>query len=224
MGTLRSLKDIKTIIFDWDGTLHESMIIYQGAFLKAYQFLVEKGYANKRKWKTEDIKRFLGMNPKEMWASFQPTIPEHIIQIVSPMISKEMKSSIDMGKARLYDGALHVLSILKSKGYHLVYLSNSKTYYKDAMTQAFHLENYFDHIICSEMYDYIPKHDILSQIKDQLPLGWMVVGDRNVDMIAGQTHHAFTVACDYGYGDQAELSTADAHIQEIKELLKILSN
>ena len=34
--------DIKTIIFDWDGTLHESMIIYKDAFQKAYDQLALK--------------------------------------------------------------------------------------------------------------------------------------------------------------------------------------
>lgn len=222
MATFDSLKDIKTIIFDWDGTLHESMIIYQDAFLKAYQFLIEKGYAPKKKWKEQEIKRFLGMNPQEMWASFQPSLPKHVIGIVSPMISKEMKDSIELGKAKLYQGTLEVLSELKSKGYRLVYLSNSKIYYKDAMVKAFQLEKYFDFIICSEMFDYIPKEDILLILKEQLPKKWMVVGDREVDVKAGLAHQAFTVACDYGYGTESELSSAHAHIKDIRELLQII--
>lgn len=222
MTTQDSLKDIKTIIFDWDGTLHESMIIYQPAFLKAYQFLVEKGYAKKRKWSEKDIQRFLGMNPKDMWASFEPKLPDHIINVVSPMISKAMKSSIDSGNAQLYVGARDVLLTLKEKGYHLVYLSNSKIYYKDAMVDAFHLNQYFDHIICSEMYDYIQKEEILERIKDQLPGRWMVVGDRNVDIQAGKAHQAITVACDYGYGQKEELEHADYHLSDVKQLLKII--
>ena len=33
------------IIFDYDGTLHETLYIYKPAFLKAYDWLVKNGYA-----------------------------------------------------------------------------------------------------------------------------------------------------------------------------------
>jgi phosphoglycolate phosphatase len=59
--------DVKTIIFDWDGTLHESIHIYKPAFLKAYKYLVENGFVSEYKWKDNEISAFLGMNPKQMW-------------------------------------------------------------------------------------------------------------------------------------------------------------
>lgn len=222
MNKTKSIKEIKTIIFDWDGTLHESMHIYKPAFLEAHTYLENHGYCPKKTWSDDEIKRYLGMNPKEMWASFEPKLPDEVIQIVSPMISAHMSQAIKQGKARLYDGAIDVLKTLKEKGYHLVYLSNSKTYYMIAMDEAFGLGRYFDLIIASEMYAYLPKKDILNRIKNTLPLTWMVVGDRNVDIEAGMHHDAITVACDYGYGTPDELKDADYHINDIRKLLQII--
>jgi phosphoglycolate phosphatase len=222
MSHFQHIDHIHTIIFDWDGTLHESMVIYKPAFLLAYQYLVDHGYANPRVWHDAEIKGFLGMNPKEMWATFEPRLPEDIISIVSPMISKAMAESIRSGQAKLYDGALDVIRMLKKKGFTLVYLSNSKTYYMEAMDQAFGLSSLFDVMIASEQYQYIPKKEILNLIKNQLPTPWMVVGDRNVDIQAGKHHNAITVACDYGYGSPEELKDADHHLLHIKDFIDLI--
>jgi phosphoglycolate phosphatase len=138
------------------------------------------------------------------------------------MISKAMAESIQSGQAKLYDGALDVIRMLKEKGFTLVYLSNSKTYYMEAMDQAFGLSSLFDVMIASEQYQYIPKKEILNLIKKQLPTPWMVVGDRNVDIEAGKHHNAITVACDYGYGSPEELKDADHHLLHIKDFIDLI--
>lgn len=218
----RMIEGIRTLIFDWDGTLHESMHIYKKAFLKAFQFLVDHGYAEYRRWTEDEIRMFLGMNPKEMWASFTPKQTDEIIQVASSIISDSMSESIKNGEAKLYAGAWDVLMAMKAKGYRLVYLSNSKTYYMQRMDEAFGLKHVFDLMIASEMYQYVPKHDILHHIKDIFPKPWAVIGDRHVDMEAAKHHGAFAIACDYGYGKKEELKDGDLHIYTISELLEIL--
>ena len=39
---------MKYIIFDYDGTLHNSIKIYKPAFLKAYDYLISNGYAKEK--------------------------------------------------------------------------------------------------------------------------------------------------------------------------------
>ena len=39
---------MKGVIFDYDGTLHESIRIYAPAFHRAYEYLVEKRHAPQR--------------------------------------------------------------------------------------------------------------------------------------------------------------------------------
>ena len=82
----------KTICLDYDGTIHDSIQIYYKAFLKAYDYLVEHGYQPKKNWSKDEVKRFLGQNPPEMWASFKPALPEAVISVVSIMIGEAMRS------------------------------------------------------------------------------------------------------------------------------------
>ncbi len=217
-----NFKNVKTIIFDYDGTLHNSYHIYAPAFLKAYQFLVLQGKVEPKVWKSEEIKSFLGMNPKEMWESFEPKLDLNMQKEAGMIISKEMENQINNGKAILYDGALDVLKYLKSKGYYLIYLSNSKTYYMDAHKRHFKLDDYFDQMICSENYNYLSKSEILGIIKHELDEEIIIIGDRKHDFDAANHHDLKSIGCSYGYGTKEELKKASSQISEIKDLYHIL--
>lgn len=139
----------------------------------------------------------------------------------SSIISNHMLELINQNKAVLYDGALEVLNTLKGEGYKLVYLSNSKIYYMEAMKKAFELDKYFNYIYCSEMFDYIPKSDILSKIKSNFPSEMLMVGDRFLDIDTGIKNNAYTIGCLYGYGTKKELEKADYKINSILDLIKL---
>lgn len=217
-----NFKNVKTIIFDYDGTLHNSYHIYAPAFLKAYEFLVLQGKVEPKVWKSEEIKSFLGMNPKEMWESFEPKLDLNMQKEAGMLISKEMEKQINDGNAILYDGALDVLKYLKSKGYYLIYLSNSKTYYMNAHQVFFNLNDYFDHMICSEDYNYLSKSEILEKIKHELDEEIIIIGDRKHDFEAANHHKLKSIGCNYGYGTKEELKKASYIISDIKDLYHIL--
>lgn len=212
----------KTICLDYDGTIHDSIKIYYKAFLKAYDYLVETGYQPKRDWSKDEVKLFLGQNPKEMWESFKPSIPEDVIQIASKMIGETMTKMIQDGIAELYPHAIETLKYLKDQGYYLIYLSNSKNYYMEMNKKAFNLDLYFDEFIVSEMYNYVPKKEILASIKNRLPQPILMVGDRIHDMESGIYNEIDTVACLYGYGRPYEFEGTTYQINDIIELKNIL--
>lgn len=215
-------RKVKTIIFDWDGTLHNSIVIYQKAFLKAYQYLIDNHGFPVKAWHQNEIQKFLGQNPKEMWATFTPKLSTDVIETVSLIVSTSMKESILQGEAVLYPDAMDTLKYLKKKGYHLVYLSNSKIYYMDLMRQTFDLNKYFDTMLCSEMYDFIPKKDILKQEISRFDKDMVMIGDRELDIETGIYNKIYTIGCTYGYGDPYELNQADALIENIKDLKELL--
>lgn len=70
------LKDIQTIYFDYDGTIHNSVKIYSPAFKKAYDFLVDNNKAEPRVLKEEEISKWLGYTSAEMWKSFMEDLEE----------------------------------------------------------------------------------------------------------------------------------------------------
>jgi phosphoglycolate phosphatase len=213
---------IKTLFFDYDGTLHNSIKIYAPAFRCAYKYLVDQGVAQTRVWEDAEIAKWLGYNKQDMWQLFMPDLDPLIRDEASSLIGKEMNRLIAGGEAELYEGAIDTLSYLKSKGYRLVFISNCSTAYRDAASDMFNLPHYFELMICSEAYGYIPKHEILSNLLDNYPGESIIIGDRYQDIEAGLKNHIKCIGCSYGYGLEGELDEADLVIDDIRELKDIL--
>lgn len=215
-------ENIKTVFFDYDGTLHNSIRIYGPAFRKAYQYLVDSGLTEDREWSDAEISYWLGYSPPEMWKEFMPSLDERVRNKCSAIIGEEMKNLTEKGKALLYDGALDILKYLQSKGYRLVFISNCKTAYKDTHSNLFGLNEFFSSLVCSEDYDYIPKSEILRYIKKQHDEEMVIVGDRAQDIDAGKNNNIYTIGCSYGFGLKGELDCADVIISDIRDLMKYL--
>lgn len=214
---------VKTIILDFDGTIHESIKIYGPAFRKCYKFLVELGCANEKYWSDEEISRWLGFTKEEMWNDFMPNLDTDIRYKAGGLIGKEMNSLLSGGHGVLYKGAIEVLVELKKRGYILVFLSNCSIAYRDMVREVFGLDTYFDYIYSSEEFGFIPKHEIFRKIKDSLDQEIIIVGDRYKDIEVGIENDVFTIGCLYGYGSKDELKDADVLIEDISELLDMLS-
>lgn len=69
---------VKTIIFDYDGTIHNTLGIYEPAFREAYQWLSEQNVVEEQKIETAQIAGWLGLNSKEMWDTFLPELDSEI--------------------------------------------------------------------------------------------------------------------------------------------------
>lgn len=216
------LENIKTVFFDYDGTIHESIKIYAPAFRKAYEYLVENQYIEERQWSEKEISYWLGFSSKDMWKQFMPGLDEGIRDRASEIIGKEMLQQLSRGKAILYDGAMDVLKYLKDKGYKLVFISNCGIYYKEMARKSFNLDEYFEEMVCSEEYSYIPKYEILSKIKDNFNEDMVIIGDRIQDIEAGIKNNIVTIGCKYGYGNDKELAKADYIIESIIDIKDLL--
>jgi phosphoglycolate phosphatase len=216
------LTGVKTIYFDFDGTLHKSVKIYSPAFRKAYDFLVDNKKAEPREWKDEEISRWLGYTRIEMWDDFMKDLDESFKDRAGAIIGREMQDQMLSGKGCLYENTIEVLKTLKQRGFKLVFLSNCSIRYMEAAIDAFNLDDYFDDMVCSEMYDFIPKHEVLKLIKDKYPVNQVIVGDRFHDIEAGVENGIYTVYCEYGYGEEKEGNMASAKIKDIRELLSLI--
>lgn len=217
-----NFKDVKTIFFDYDGTLHNSMRIYGPAFRKAYSYLVENKFVEPREWSDKEISYWLGFSSQEMWKTFMPDLSREIRDKAREIVGNEMKYLIEEGRAVLYDGAIDTLDYLKNKGYHLVFISNCRRYYRDSHGKLFGLSNYFEDMVCSEEHDFIPKYEILAKIKDRYPEKMVIVGDRKHDVEAGLKNNIYTIGCKYGFSSEGELENVDITIDNITELKKYL--
>lgn len=211
-------KNVRTIFFDYDGCLHNSIKIYAPAFNKAYAYLVAKGLAEHKAWKDEEISCWLGFNSQDMWKAFMPHLDEGTRNRCSNIVGEEMKRLVEQGEAELYPGVLEVLSYLRIKGYTLVFISNCRIYYKDCHNKLFHLDNYFEELVCSEEYNSIPKYEILKKIKSRYPGEMVIVGDRLQDIESGKKNKIYTIGCRYGFASPGELDEANVTVDSIMEL------
>lgn len=217
-----TLSSVKTIIFDYDGTLHQSMDIYYPAFMKAYRHLKQTKQLPHQSWQKEDVKKFLGQTPNEMWQSLLPDAADPIRLEASGIIKDAMIDQIQNMKAKLYDGAENVLRYLKTKNYNLIILSNASTYYMQMHKEVFRLERFFDRIIAAQMYHYQSKADIIKAMMPDLKQDVIIIGDRHHDFDAAKQNGLMSIACTYGYGNEAEYNLADIKIKDISELMSLL--
>lgn len=213
-----------TLIFDYDGTLHNTLRLYGTAFRKAYAMLVEEGYAPEHIYRDEDISKYLGVNAPDMWKDFMPQLPDKIWQKASAMIGKEMIDGVLGGQAVLYDGVGSVLSTLKQQGYRLLILSNCRTAYMDAHRKALGLDRWFDGYFCAEAYGFIPKEKIFPRLRDAFPdREYLMIGDRDSDFRVGTVNGLRTIGCAYGFGTKEELAPCWAVIRSPEELPLLLN-
>lgn len=209
---------IKNIIFDYDGTLHNSIIIYAQGFRQAYKYLVEKGYVEERLWKDDEISRWIGLSSMDMWNQFMPELSEDEKQKCSNIIGSHMIQCINEGKAELYEGSIDILGYLKEKGFNLIFLSNCKIEYMEAHRKSFNLDRYFKDFYCTEEFGFIPKYEIFQKIKVKYIGGFLVIGDRYQDFEIAKIHNLVFIGCIYGFGKEGELKDSGFLVDNVLEL------
>lgn len=211
----------KTLFFDYDGTLHESIKVYYPAFLKAHNFLVSQEACETKEWTKGEVARWLGFNKEEMWKSFMSNLEGSLKDKAGMIIGMEMDRLTVLGEASLYNNVESTLLELKERGYILIFVSNCSNKYMETHRRTFKLDRFFSDYHTAEMYNYISKSEIVGQIVNQYENPLAIVGDRYKDIEAGKDNGLLTIGCRYGYGSKEELVTSDYIIERIEELLEI---
>lgn len=216
------MKGVKTIVFDYDGTIHNSTKIYVDVFRRVYREMVAAKDAPEQEFTDADITKWLGYSVKDMWDTFMPELSSRKKTLYAGEIGRLMTEKIQNKEAVLYEGALETLQYLKGRGYHVLYLSNCGRPYMDMHAECFGLRNYFDYMYCTGDYDQKPKYEIYNVIKEQYPPEYLVVGDRFHDMEVARYHKVYTAGCAYGFGTRKEIEAADIILEDIRDLKKLL--
>ncbi|MBQ8961888.1 MAG: HAD hydrolase-like protein [Ruminococcus sp.] len=206
------------LIFDYDGTVHETLRIYEPAFRNTYGWLVENGYAQPKEISSEEIGHWLGYNSTDMWNSFMPGLDPEIKEKARIMLGEDMAERIESGQGALYPGAEEVLLGLREQGHTLIFLSNCRIHYMERHRRAFRLERFFHRFYCCEEFGFIPKYEIFRRFAPELPGPFIVIGDRFHDIETAAKNGLRSVGCGYGYGTKDELSAADIIINDVKQL------
>ena len=203
------------LIFDYDGTLHNSMLTYAPAFRDTMKWLSDNGYIAEKEYSDNEISCWLGFNSTDMWNSFHPELDPEIREKARLMLGRDMAERIDNGEGALYDGAEETLSELKKRGYTLIFLSNCRFHYLERHRRVFGLDRFFDHYYCCEAFDFIPKYEIFPKIAPAHKGNFIVIGDRFHDIETAVRTGLPSIGCSYGFGSPEELSGADIIVDSI---------
>lgn len=207
------------LLFDYDGTLHDSAAIYPPAFRFMYEHMVQDGIAPPRSWHDHEITKWLGFNAHDMWRGFMPNLSTKQTDHYGGLIGQFMMQAIETGQASLYPHTEEVLATLKQRGYTMFLLSNCRGDYLQAHRHAFAFDRFFTAYYPAQDYGFRPKADIFPFIQDQYPGSFVVIGDRFHDMQMAQQNHLPAIGCRYGFGSDEELSYARYKISDIRDLL-----
>lgn len=209
-GKMSDDKMPETLIFDYDGTIHDTMAIYEPVFRSVFRWLTAEGHTASQDIPAERIAGWLGLNSRQMWNSFLPELPEEIREEASRRVGAGMVRLIETHHARWYRGAYEMLTRLKEDGYRMVILSNCKAAYREANWKEFRMSRWFDAFYDCETYEFAPKTEIIKHIAEDYPGAHIIIGDRRNDMDCARADGSSFIGCRYGFGQEEELSGADA--------------
>lgn len=211
------------IIFDYDGTIHNSMKTYGPAFRSTVAWLAENGYAEPKEYTDREISFWLGFNSNDMWENFMPELAPEVRQTARKRLGKDMAERIENGEGSLFDGAEDMLAELKKSGHTLIFLSNCRINYLERHRRVFALDRFFDAFYCCEEFGFIPKYEIFRRISGNHNGEYIVVGDRFHDIETAVKNNLKAVGCAYGYGNDEELSSADIIVYSPAEITRAVS-
>ena len=210
------------IVFDFDGTLHDSMYIYRAALQRGYQLLVDAGHVAPREFSDEYIMGNIGLNCEDAWQRMCPELPWEVTSKAAARVGEVMDALIDDGTARLFPGVREMLQQLKGAGHRLVFLSNCRNAYRDAVRRAFGFDAWFYRYYTAEQFGMIPKEEIFPTIRDEVPGPYIVVGDRDKDWALAQAHGLPFIGCLYGYAAPGELDGAQYLAENPQDIVKLV--
>ena len=218
---------IQTAVFDWDGTLHNTIHIYGDAIRQTCDYLAAMGYKVPAKTDNNTLSGYLGVNPRDMWHDFAPWLDSAAVHAAVDYAGKKLIETVEQGHASLYPGALQTLKQVQAEGIHTVFLSNCTRDYMLCFTRQFKLDEYFDAMYCCEDYNYIPKEDIFTRIMERFQGQYVVIGDRSSDLKCAFKHGTHSIGCTYGFGSEGELDKAElkaSNVTQIPALINALSH
>ncbi|RYL95257.1 HAD-IIIA family hydrolase [Sporolactobacillus sp. THM7-4] len=180
---------LKTIIFDFDGTLVDSKEV----LISTYNQLAERHHY--KKFHIEELDRFMKLPLKEQCRSMQ--IPFHKIPQIIFELLKGYKSSLK--KIRFIEGINELLYTLKKSGYELAIISSNA----EKNIQQFLSANdvhYFSTVMCSG--DVYRKDRMINKFlkKNHLRTSQVIyVGDEARDIIAGKKSGVKVIWAAWGF-------------------------
>lgn len=211
---------MKLIVFDWDGTLADSV----SKIVQCKQFLAQKNHLPLPT--DDDIQQVVGMKFEEaMRICFPTAAPDLLLTLCAEFHVLMQKKQY---QAELFSGAKEVLTNFKQEGYKLA-IATSKNPVELCSALHFHKLDYvFDVICCGADYKNKPDPAMLNHMKvlfdfDESEV--LMVGDTSIDIEFAKNAHVKVVAVIFGAHsrNKLELANPDFLLDDLKSLPELVS-
>ncbi len=214
----------KYLLFDLDGTLTDPKEgITTCVQYALHSFGIEEPDLDK-------LEPFIGPPLKESFMEFYNMDENQAEKAVEKY--RERFRDIGLFENQVYRGIPSMLRALRSKGMHLAVASSKPTVFVERILKHFHMEQYFEVIVGSELDGTrVNKDEVVQEALKRLFGGKPIqanqvymIGDRKFDVEGAKAHGIESVGVAYGYGDAEELKEAKADyivfsVGELKEFL-----
>ena len=213
---------IKNILLDLDGALTDPKV---GITTSARYGLNKIGHPVAAH---EDLDWIIGPPLKASLAKILQVDSSHDLAEQALLGYRERFAVTGLFENEVYPEVQETLAELKARGYQLFLATAKPTIYAKQILQHFNLAQYFSVIYGSELSgERTNKGDLIAYILEQQHLAaseCLMVGDREYDILGARRNGIETIAVEYGYGSDAEISAAKpkARIQGFKQLLDLL--
>ena len=198
----------KYILFDLDGTLTDP---FEGITRSVQYALNAFGVKDEP---LEALKRFIGPPLKASFMEFYGFDSDTAVAAVEKY--RERFADIGIYENRLFDGIPQMLEKLKKTGHVLAIASSIPTVYVERILQHFHIRQYFDHVMGSELDGRrTDKKEVVQAVLSDLHIEKnsreaIMVGDRFHDVQGARACGLDCVGVTFGYGGKDELVQAGA--------------
>lgn len=209
----------KAILFDLDGTLTES----GEGITKCVQYALKK--LGKPESDLKKLEVFIGPPLMEQFMKYAGLDEETARRAVE--YYRERYSTTGIFENRLYPGVEEMLQELKRKKYLLAVASSKPEYFVKQILDYFHLTEYFDEIVGSELNgSRTNKTEVIEETLRRLGLDKhreqvIMVGDKEHDVLGARAAGLECVAVSYGYGTEEEITAAQP-LQTVSSTEEIL--
>ncbi|MBQ3404233.1 MAG: HAD hydrolase-like protein [Oscillospiraceae bacterium] len=233
------------LIFDYDGTVHDTMAIYRPAVLETAAELGKKYPELPAPVPDEArIRGWIGMRTEEMWLDFRPDLPACVRQKAGERVGRLMETLMET-EGRWYSGAAESLEKLRAAGHTMIVLSSCTRAYALAHWTRFGMGRWFDAFLACDDYPEPGKGQVLKLLlnspgyalaraavcPDAERTGRAVggrssavmLGDRGYDAAAAEENGISFIACAYGFSSVRELEGAAFTAQSPDELYELVN-
>lgn len=209
-----TIKNVKNIIFDMDGTLVNTA---KATIPACQESAVKFGLPVKQ---PDEIAKMIGWANPEFYLRLYPDFnPELIYSFAEETEIKEKRMIEEMGAEILFPGVRELLEYLKLQGCYLAIASTGSLEHVETSLKVTGIYDIFDTINCGES----EKGSMVKRIIEGGPSGeWLILGDKSKDSHAGRINEIITVAARYGFGFDEEYEQFNAGIDKPLELLDLL--